>query len=230
MKKKLISILLAGAVMASLSGCGAEQAKSESSKQTETATKTEETTKETEYTAQKAEETTLKTESTTIVETTTAQALEPELADITAEEMKLKIPATWERSNDAPYLWYAEDRSSFSITTGKDVSFKNFSNTDLLSIAVKVTDEQFLEEAANGDIYGYDGYTYETYDGIQAAVMNYTLVNDDYDTAAKSVIFAYDATEYMVFAQLTVHNQPSDVSKKLDDILNSIQFSSVDAE
>lgn len=144
--------------------------------------------------------------------------------------MKLKIPATWERSNDAPYLWYAEDRSSFSITTGKDVSFKNFSNTDLLSIAVKVTDEQFLEEAANGDIYGYDGYTYETYDGIQAAVMNYTLVNDDYDTAAKSVIFAYDATEYMVFAQLTVHNQPSDVSKKLDDILNSIQFSSVDAE
>ena len=126
MKKKLISILLAGAVMASLSGCGAEQAKSESSKQTETATRTEETTKETEYTAQKAEETTLKTESTTIVETTTAQALEPELADITAEEMKLKIPATWERSNDAPYLWYAEDRSSFSITTGKDVSFKKF--------------------------------------------------------------------------------------------------------
>ena len=60
MKKKLISILLAGAVMASLSGCGAEQAKSESSKQTETATRTEETTKETEYTAQKAEETTLK--------------------------------------------------------------------------------------------------------------------------------------------------------------------------
>ena len=63
MKKKLISILLAGAVMASLSGCGTEQAKSESGKQNETTARTEEATKETEDVAQKAEETTLKTES-----------------------------------------------------------------------------------------------------------------------------------------------------------------------
>ncbi|WP_294365976.1 hypothetical protein [uncultured Ruminococcus sp.] len=230
MKKTLFSILLAGAVMTSFFGCGTEQTKSENNEQTETTTKTEEISKEIEDVTQEAEETALKTESTTTVETTTTQASEPELADITIEEMKLKISATWERSNDAPYLWYAEDRSNISITTVNDISFKNFSNTDLLSVAVKATDEHFLEDAANGKIYGYNGYSYETYDGIQAAVMDYTLVNDDYDTTMRAVIFAYDATEYLVIAQLTVHEQPSDVSIKLDDILNSIQFSSVNAE
>lgn len=122
MKKKIISILLAGAIAASLSACGTEQEKPESIKQTETATSTEETIKKTEDSTQKSEEVTLTVESTTATESIATQPQEPEFVDVTAEEMKLKIPATWVRSNDAPYSWCAEDHSSISITTVKDVS------------------------------------------------------------------------------------------------------------
>lgn len=230
MKKKFISILLAGAIAASLSACGTEQEKPESSKQTEAATSTEETIKKAEDSTQKSEKVTLTVESTTATESIATQPQEPEFVDVTAEEMKLKIPATWVRSNDAPYSWCAGDRSSISITTAKDVSFKNFSNTDLLSIAAKTTDESLQEDVASGEICGYDGYSYVTYDGVQAVVMDYTLVNDDYNTDARAVLFAYNATEYMVLAQLTIHDQPSDVSHELDSILNSIQFSAVDSE
>lgn len=66
--------------------------------------------------------------------------------------------------------------------------------------------------------------------GVQAVVMNYTLVNDDYNTDARAVLLAYNSTEYMVLAQLTIHDQPSDVSRELDSILNSIQFLAVDSE
>ena len=60
--------------------------------------------------------------------------------------------------------------------------------------------------------------------------MDYTLVNDDHNTDARVVLFAYNATEYMVLAQLTIRDQPSDVSCELDSILNSIQFSAIDSE
>lgn len=230
MKKKIISILLAGVIAASLSACGKEQEKPESSKQTEAATSTEETIKKAEDYTQKSEKVTLTVESTTATESIATQPQEPEFVDVTAEEMKLKIPATWVRSNDAPYSWCAEDHSSISITTVKDVSFKNFSNTDLLSIAAKTTDESFQKDVASGEICGYNGYNYVTYDGVQAVVMDYTLVNDDYNTAARAVLFAYNATEYMALAQLTIHDQPSDVSRELDSILNSIQFSAIDRE
>lgn len=230
MKKKIISILLAGVIAASLSACGKEQEKPESSKQAEAATSTEETIKKAEDYTQKSEKVTLTVESTTATESIATQPQEPEFVDVTAEEMKLKIPATWVRSNDAPYSWCAEDHSSISITTVKDVSFKNFSNTDLLSIAAKTTDESFQKDVASGEICGYNGYNYVTYDGVQAVVMDYTLVNDDYNTAARAVLFAYNATEYMALAQLTIHDQPSDVSRELDSILNSIQFSAIDRE
>ena len=91
MKKKIISIFLAGAIAASLSACGTEQEKPESSKQTETATSMEETIKKAEDSTQKSEEVTLTVESTTATEAIAAQPQEPEFVDVTAEEMKIKI-------------------------------------------------------------------------------------------------------------------------------------------
>ena len=86
MRQKWIAVVLAAVSLVPLSGCGEEQAKSESRKQTETTTKIEETVKGIEDATQKTEETTLKTESTITVETTTTQAPEPELADIMLNE------------------------------------------------------------------------------------------------------------------------------------------------
>lgn len=138
----------------------------------------------------------------------------------TIGNLKLPINSSWEKKNDS---WYANDRSMLTAITSNEPEYVGLSDEELLSVLSETIYSDFME--TDGYIrFGLVESNVETSDGIRGASFTYAIENEDYDTKMKAVIIAHNERAYLIQAQLTVHEEPSDLSECFDDLISAISF------
>lgn len=215
MKKKFISILLAGAIAASLSACGAEQEKPESSKQAETTTSTTLATTGTKSTYKIVKNT------TTAVAT---QPAEPDKVDTTAAvgDATFSVSSNWTKTEDGNTVYWAKTSYSCFFV------YKSEAQYDDSKLCMKQIYDEFTK---SDNIDGYSMTEDTTIGGVEGIKFDAVTVPDEDDFSRKAVYYVtvYNGSAYC-FAFVDRCVSDAEIFGFEDEIVSSISFSGAAAE
>lgn len=215
MKKKIISILLAGAIAASLSACGKEQEKPESSKQAEAATSTTLATTGTKSTYKIVKST------TTAVST---QPAEPDKIDTpaTVGDATFSVSSNWTKTEDKNTVYWAKTSCSCFFVYKSEVQYK-----DSKSCMWQIYDEFTKSD----NIDGYSMTEDTTIGGVEGIKFDAVTVPDEDDFSRKAVYYVtvYNGNVYC-FAFVDRCVSDAEIFGFEDEIVSSISFSGAAAE